>query len=49
MVCVANFKAFQQWKDFENRFRFHLSYREFKGANFFETQCTYISVTLSMR
>ena len=32
------FIAFQQCKYFENRLRFD-KVREFKGGNFFETQC----------
>jgi len=38
MGFVANFICFMHCKNFENQLRFD-SYREFKGENFFETQC----------
>jgi len=36
--CIANLCAFQQCKNFENRLRFD-KITEFKGGNFFESQC----------
>jgi len=36
---VATFTGFPAMQNFENRYRFD-SYKEFKGGNFFETQCS---------
>jgi len=45
MGLVANFMRFPAVQKLWKSFKIWQSYRDFKGGNFFETQCTKIDIT----
>jgi len=47
MCCVANFIRFPAIQKFWKSVKIWLSYREFKGGNFFETQCSVLNMSWS--